>query len=62
MAEKRNKMRITAFVSPYIKKKIKQLVESGEFGSESDLIATALTEWLAQREMTTTYKRGGERR
>jgi len=61
MAEKRNKLRVTSFVSPYIKRKIRQLVESGEFGSESDLIATALTEWLAQREMRTSYKREGVR-
>lgn len=44
MPEKRNKVRVTAFVSPYIKNKIRDLVNAGEFGSESDLIATALTE------------------
>ena len=52
MVTKRNKERVTGFVSPYIKRKMQELVISGEFGSESDLIATALTEWLRDRELS----------
>lgn len=54
MPEKRNRVRVVGFVSPYIKAKIESAKERGEFGSESDLVATALIEWFQYREMKVT--------
>ncbi|WP_457556361.1 hypothetical protein [Candidatus Pyrohabitans sp.] len=59
MAQERKKPMVTAYVSPYIKEKIQELVKAGKFGSESDLVSTALTEFLAKLEMETTFKKEG---
>jgi Arc/MetJ-type ribon-helix-helix transcriptional regulator len=46
--QKRNKDTICATVSPYTKKQVEALVDSGEFGSMSDLVGVAITEFLAK--------------
>lgn len=43
---KRNKPLITVSVSPYIKEQAEELVESGGFGSMSDLVSIALAEFI----------------
>ena len=43
---KRNKPLISASVSPYIKEEAEALVESGKFGSMSDLVSIALAEFI----------------
>ncbi|WP_292471614.1 hypothetical protein [Methanolobus sp.] len=43
---KRNKPLITASVSPYIKEQADALVDSGNFGSMSDLVSIALAEFI----------------
>jgi Arc/MetJ-type ribon-helix-helix transcriptional regulator len=45
---KRKKETICATVSPYTKKKVDELVESGEFSSMSDLVSVAITEFLTK--------------
>jgi Arc/MetJ-type ribon-helix-helix transcriptional regulator len=45
---KRNKPLITASVSPYIKEQAEALVESGNFGSMSDLVSIALAEFIGK--------------
>jgi Arc/MetJ-type ribon-helix-helix transcriptional regulator len=46
--QKRNKETICATVSPYTKKQVEALVDSGEFGSMSDLVGVAITEFLTK--------------
>lgn len=45
---KRKKETICATVSPYTKKQVDMLVESGEFSSMSDLVSVAITEFLTK--------------
>ncbi|WP_321430504.1 hypothetical protein [uncultured Methanolobus sp.] len=45
---KRNKPLITASVSPYIREQAEMLVESGNFGSMSDLVSIALAEFIGK--------------
>ncbi|WP_440953871.1 ribbon-helix-helix domain-containing protein [Methanosarcina sp. Mfa9] len=42
------KEKISATVSPYIKKQVDELVKNKEFSSVSDLVSTALTEFLVK--------------
>ena len=42
------KEKISATISPYIKKQVDELVESGNFSSVSDLVNTALAEFLVK--------------
>lgn len=44
--QKRNKDTICATVSPYTRRQVEDLVENGDFGSMSDLVGVALTEFL----------------
>ncbi len=46
----RKKTMITGYVSPYTKKRINELVKSGQFVSESDLITHAVIDFLAKLE------------
>ena len=44
----RKKPMVTGYVSPYTKKRINELVKSGQFVSESDLINHAVIDFLAK--------------
>lgn len=44
----RNKITISITVSPYIKKRADELVESKQFSSVSDLVNIALTEFITK--------------
>jgi Arc/MetJ-type ribon-helix-helix transcriptional regulator len=46
----RKKPMVTGYVSPYTKKRINELVKSGQFASESDFINHALIDFLAKLE------------
>ena len=52
MARERGKRKekITAYVSPGVKRKLEALLQKGEYSSESDLISTIIIEWLRDRE------------
>ncbi len=52
----RKKDSINATVSPSLKKKVVELVESGEYSSMSDVVTQALTKFFASRNLKTASK------
>lgn len=46
----RKKDSINATVSPFLKKRVQELVESGEFSSMSDVVAHALNKFLEEKD------------
>ncbi len=52
---------VTLRLSNNVNKRVEELVRSGEFDSKSDVIRTAIIEWLRDREHMTVYKKEGVR-
>lgn len=50
---------VTLRLSNNVNKRVEGLVRSGDFDSKSDVIRTALIEWLSWREMKTSFKKEG---
>ncbi|WP_406660924.1 hypothetical protein V7O66_13955 [Methanolobus sp. ZRKC3] len=50
MVVKRNKEKVSIAMSPYLVKRAKALVESEEFGSVSDVLSTAFSQFLVKYE------------
>ena len=46
----RKKPMVSAYVSPHIKQRLSELVKTGEFASESDIMNTAVIEWFTRHE------------
>jgi len=46
--QKRNKDTICATVSPYVKRRVLELVDSDDFSSMSDLVSVAVTDFIAR--------------
>ncbi len=51
------KRRITVYVSPYLYKEIRKLVDSGEFSSESDVGYQALLKFVEEWKLEKREKR-----
>ena len=43
---KRNKETISATVSPYLKARVEEIVETGEFSSTSDFVSIAIMDFI----------------
>ncbi|AKB33382.1 hypothetical protein MSSIH_2692 [Methanosarcina siciliae HI350] len=54
----RKKNTICATVSPYLKRKVDELVERGEFSSMSDLVSQSLAEFISRYESKRDEEKG----
>lgn len=45
-SQKRNKETISATVSPYLKARVEEIVETGEFSSTSDFVSIAIMDFI----------------
>lgn len=50
------KEKISLTISPYLKKRVNELVDSGDFSSASDLVSTALAEFIGKHDDRTNRK------
>lgn len=48
MVTTKNKAQLNSTVSPWIKKRIEEMVQTGEFSSISDVVSQALSEFIAR--------------
>ena len=57
-SEKKGKVRVVGYVSPYLKEIIKEAIESGDYASESDFVSEAVVrlahEWKMRKERKIT--------